>query len=87
MDEAVAEYEAGIELGERTPDAFAGLGDTLAFLANGGSKKGKKAVVAPAVAKDARMRATEAYKQALDLDPYHAPALYGRALTLAALHE
>jgi len=106
LDPAVLEYQAGIELGEKTPDAYSGLGDTLSTL--GGNedvaakaavtkaptKKGKKgAVVAnarspPTPAQlNARVSAVAAYSSALELDAYHAPALYGIALCLSSLRD
>lgn len=124
---AVANYEAGIDLGSRTPDAYAGLGDTLAAIGRGtpknppkkntskapaqpaASRKSKKANAAAAAAAaaseeqdeaeaveylpptssqlHARAKAVGAYQKALDLDPYHGPALYGSALCLAALQD
>ena len=47
LQAAVASYEAGIDLGSKTADAYAGLGDTLAALGkgtpiNGGAPAGKR---------------------------------------------
>ena len=97
----MAAYERGIDLGEKTPGAYAGLGDTLWAMGRGEARdaKGKKlTAVAPkrgsvtygppsAAHLMARAKAVEAYRSALGLDPYFNPALTGLALVLASLQD